>query len=130
VLAVVHEVEPGEDVEESGRVSRLAGSNTLHGGRQLTLAIERLAGLDLVHHLAHVHSHLAGVLAHAVEPDYTQQLLVTSEQIRNRPHSLSGCWPQGGPRTDRALIEGQETAHQTDGASQPHSLGEATGSDL
>lgn len=67
VLVVVDKVEPGQHTHEQGRVSRLPSGHALHGGGELALAVERLAGLDLIYHLAHVHLYLACVLAHAVE---------------------------------------------------------------
>lgn len=70
VLVVVHKVEPGHRADEQGRVSALAGGDTLEMGAEPARAVQRLAGLDLVDHFPHVQLNLSGVLGGAVEPDY------------------------------------------------------------
>jgi hypothetical protein len=100
VLVVVHKVEPGHAVHEQSRVAALAGGHTLHMGGQTALSVQRLAGLDLGHHLLHVEVDLARVLRHAVEA------------VR------------------RALAEVQEAAKGTDGARETHGTHEAAAADV
>lgn len=66
-LIVVHKVEHWHDVQEDARVPRVARRDALHVVRELRLAVQRLALLDLVNHLPHVHIDLALVLRQAVE---------------------------------------------------------------
>lgn len=67
VLVVVDKVEPGHHVDPDTRVAGLTRGNTLHVLGQLALAVELLAALDLVDHLAHVHVDFTAVLGEAVE---------------------------------------------------------------
>jgi hypothetical protein len=67
VVWVVDKVEPRHDVQPHTRVSALAAGNALHVLGEGALAVQRLALLDAVRHLAHVHLNLAPVLGPAVE---------------------------------------------------------------
>lgn len=67
MVGVVDKVEPRHNVQPHTRVSALATGNTLHVLGQSALAVQRLALLDAVRHLAHVHVDFAPVLGPAVE---------------------------------------------------------------
>jgi hypothetical protein len=67
VVRVVDKVWPWENVRERCRVSRVPVCNTLHVLGHLRGSVERLALLDLVDHLPHVHLYLAAVLTGSVE---------------------------------------------------------------
>lgn len=51
---MVHEVEPGNDMNPHGGISALSACNALHVLGELAGAVDGLATLDLVDHLAHV----------------------------------------------------------------------------
>lgn len=70
MLVMVHKVEPRDRADEQRRVAALPGRHALEVRAQHALAVQRLAGLDLVHHLAHVHLNLPRVLGGAVESNY------------------------------------------------------------
>src|SRR4051794_3507684 len=78
---MVDKVEPRYCAEEEGRVSALSRRNALQVGAQPALAIEGLAGLDLAHHLSHVHLNLAGVLGGTVESDWHMTTLATQRLL-------------------------------------------------
>lgn len=67
VLVVVDKVEPRHHVDPDTGVAGLTRGSALHVLGQLALAVELLAALDLVDHLAHVHVDFATVLGEAVE---------------------------------------------------------------
>jgi hypothetical protein len=67
VVWVVDKVGPHHDVCESSCVPRVPVCNALHVLGHLGGAVERLALLDLVDHLPHIHLNLAAVLTGAVK---------------------------------------------------------------
>lgn len=66
-LVVVGKVGPGHNVDEQLGVPRVAGSDTLEVVGHCGNAVQGLALLDLVDHLAHIHLNLALVLGESVE---------------------------------------------------------------
>lgn len=66
-LVVVDKVDPWDDVDEEFGVTRVTGSHALEVGGHLGLAVQRLALLDLIDHLASVALNLSGVLGETVE---------------------------------------------------------------
>ena len=70
VVRVVDKVWPCEDVRKCGGVTRVPVCNSLHVLGHLGGSVQRLALLDFVDHLAHVHLDLAAVLAGTVEAHY------------------------------------------------------------
>ena len=67
MLVVVDKVEPRHDVDEGPGVATLSRRHTLHVLGQLRGAVQRLAALDFIRHLAHIFVDLAAVLREAVE---------------------------------------------------------------
>jgi len=67
MVGVMNEVGPRQHVGKGGRVARVPVGNALHILGHFGRAVQRLAALDLVDHLTHVHVDLAAVLAGAVE---------------------------------------------------------------
>lgn len=129
VLVVVDKVEPGDGIEEGGGVPRLPRRDALHVWAQRAHAVQWLAALDLVDHLPHVHLDLPCVLAHAVEP-HCKARTVSNRPFR--PHSpsqvaftlflrcVSFFFPAEASRTDRSLVERQETAADSDETGESH----------
>jgi hypothetical protein len=71
MVGVVDKVWPWENVRERCRVSRVPVRNALHVLGHLGRAVERLALLDLVDHLPHIHLDLAAVFTGSVEAHYS-----------------------------------------------------------
>lgn len=66
-LVVVGKVGPGDNMDEQLGVPGVAGSDTLQVVGHLRNAVQGLALLDLVDHLAHIHINLSLVLGESVE---------------------------------------------------------------
>lgn len=64
---MVDEVEPGHGMDPYASISALSACNALHVLGELASAVDRLATLDLVDHLAHVHVDFPTVLGEAIE---------------------------------------------------------------
>lgn len=64
---MVDEVEPGHSMDPYASISALSACNALHVLGELASAVDGLATLDLVDHLAHVHVDFPTVLGEAIE---------------------------------------------------------------
>lgn len=71
-LVVVGEVGPRHNVDKQLGVAGVTGSDTLQVVGHLRNAVEGLALLDLVDHLAHIHLNLSLVLGESVETVYNR----------------------------------------------------------
>lgn len=120
VVGVVDEVGPRQDVGECGCVARVPVGNALHVLGHLCGAVQRLATLDLVDHLAHVLLNLAAVLARAVEAG----CLVSVRCFYCCQHARGNC--RWNTRTAGPRVCEDEAAGDTNGAAQTHDGREAT----
>lgn len=136
VLVVVDKVEPGHHVDPDTRVAGLTRGNALHVLGQLALAVELLAALDLVDHLAHVHVDFATVLGEAVETVYYDDCVsqclpsIWFLCLSNIPSSScreGEIW--SGERTDGSGVAEVETGKETDTTGKTHNTGENAAGD-
>jgi len=66
-LIMIDKVSPRQHLQHQSRVSAVSRRHTLHVWGQAAMPIQRLAFLDLVHHLSHVHFDFSSVFGPAVE---------------------------------------------------------------
>lgn len=67
---MIYEIRPRDDMCKQRGIAAIPCRDTLHVGCQSRMAVQRLAALDFVRHLAHIPGRFAGVLSPAVKPYY------------------------------------------------------------
>jgi hypothetical protein len=114
---VVDNVDPREDVDEELGVPGVTGSNTLNIRGDLGGAVQGLALLHLVNHLAHVPLDLPRVLGEAVETSC-------------EPVSFSFRTQFIGIHTAGSLVKNVDATQNANGTGEAHDGGKATAADM